>query len=163
MQFAGAVRLMHIVAGAAALFVGLAALSARKGTLVHKRAGLVYFALVTLTCASAAALSVVVKENRWPFLLVAIGTYAFAVVGFAARGRSSRRALVTHVVGLTSSYAGLLMAFIVNNFGKVSGIELPFLVRLLPLQFISTCVVAYLAVLVFRGDLPRDRKTGDEG
>jgi len=153
---------MHILAGAAALFVGLATLSARKGTLVHKRAGLVYFVLVTFTCASAAVLSVIIKENRWPFLLVAIGTYAFAMVGFAARGRSSRPALVTHVVGFTSSYAGLLMAFIVNNFGKVTGIELPFLVRLFPLQFISTCVVIYVAVLVFRGDLPRDRKMGDE-
>jgi hypothetical protein len=154
MQFTPAVRLTHILAGAAALFVGLAALGAGKGTLVHKRAGVVYFVLVTVTCATAVVLSILTDESRW-FLLVAIGTYAFAVVGFAARGRSSRRALVTHVVGLTSSYAGLLMAFIVNNFGRVTGIELPFLVRLLPLQFISTCVVAYVAVLVARGDLPR--------
>jgi uncharacterized membrane protein len=157
MQWAAAVRLAHIAAGAAALFAGFVTLRARKGTLVHKRTGVVYFLLVTLTCASAAVLSVMEKENRWPFLFVAAGTYAFAVAGFASRGGASRRSLVTHVVGLTSSYAGLLMAFIVNNFGKVTGIELPFLARLLPLQFLSTCVVVYVAVLVYRGRLPRNR------
>lgn len=149
------IRTLHVVVGFAAIAVGIVSFLANKRGRLHARIGPVYFLLVSAACASAAVLAMFHWSELWPFFAAAIGTYAFACVGFIARRHRTRRGLIVHVVGLTSSFAGMVIAFLVTNFQRITGIaDVPFAMRLLPLQFISTCVVIWIAVLVHRGRIP---------
>ena len=144
-------RVVHISSGIAGMSAGIVAFLARKGGRLHARIGVVYFALVTICCLSAAMLTLDDLRQSWPFMFVAVATYAFAVVGFLAR----RRRLMVHVVGLTSSFAGMAIASVVNNFQRVTGIRVSFAARMMPMQLLATCVVVWVGVLVYRGKIPR--------
>lgn len=151
-----ALHLIHVAAGFGAIGVGIVALLARKGGQLHAKVGVVYFGLVTVTCLFAALVAMCDLSGLWPFIPVSIATYAFACAGFWARGRRDRRGLMIHVIGLTSSFSGMLIAFFVTNFQRLTGISgVPFLFRLFPLQFMATCILIFVAVLVYRGRLPR--------
>jgi len=146
---------IHIASGMAGMAVALVAFAARKGGRLHAAVGKIYFVLVTVACATALLLTVSEWNELWPFAFVAVATYGFAVAGFLARHARTRRGLLVHVVGLTASFGGMAIASVVNNFQRVTGIALPFAARLLPMQFLSTCVLVWIAVLVYRGRIPR--------
>ena len=146
---------IHIASGMAGMAVALVAFAARKGGRLHAAAGKVYFILVTVACATALLLTLAEWDELWPFAFIAVATYGFAVAGFLARHARTRRGLLVHVVGLTASFGGMVIASVVNNFQRVTGIALPFAARLLPMQFLSTCVMVWIAVLVYRGRIPR--------
>ena len=146
---------VHIAAGIAGMAVALVVFAARKGGRLHATAGKIYFALVTLACGTALLLTFSEWRELWPFAFIAVGTYAFAVAGFAARGARTRKGLLVHVVGLTASFGGMVIASVVNNFQRVTGVHLPFARRLLPMQFLSTCVAVWIGLLVWRGRIPR--------
>ena len=131
---------------------------------LHPRLGDCYFVAISVACTSAGVIAISDWPRLWYFLLVAVGTYAFAVVGYVAGKRRKGGWLIIHVVGLTSSYCGLAMGFLVGRFGIVrivpSVAQFPLFVRLAPLMFISTGVVAWTGVRVFRGRIPKSRKDG---
>lgn len=146
---------IHIASGIAGMAVALVAFAARKGGRLHATVGKIYFALVTVACGTALWLAFSEWQELWPFAFIAVATYAFAVAGFAARGARTRKGLLVHVVGLTASFGGMVIASVVNNVQRVTGLRLPFAWRLLPMQFLSSCVMVWIAVLVYRGRIPR--------
>ena len=159
MTFHGVVRSIHVVAGVSGLALGAVGMSTPKDWRLHPWAGECYFVATTVACASAVVIAISEWSRLWYFLILAVGTYAFAVVGYMAGKRRKREWLLVHVVGLTSSYCGLAMAFLVGRFGIMrifpSLARFPFFVRLAPLMFVSTCAVLWAGVQVFRGRIPK--------
>ncbi len=150
------IRSIHVIAGFVAITAGLVSFASAKHGRVHAAAGPVYFTSITIATLSAVLIATLDLGALWPFLVAAAGTYAFACAGYVARKRPGRRALVIHVVGLASSFAGLVIAFLVTNFERITHIGgVSFAARLLPLQFVATCIVTWVGVLVYRGRIPR--------
>ena len=164
MTFGAVMRIVHVTAGFAGLVLGAVGMWSRKDLRLHPRLGECYFVAISVACTSAVVIAIGDWTRLWYFLLLAAGTYAFAVAGYAAAKRRKAGWLVVHVVGLTSSYCGLVMAFLVTNLFTVRIVpglaRLPFFVRLAPLMFVSTCVVAWTDFQVFRGGLPKSWKGG---
>jgi hypothetical protein len=151
-----ALRVFHVVAGFAGLAIGGVGMRVPKTRMLHTRLGDWYFVAISAACLSAACIAILEWQRLWYFLGAAVGTYAFALVGYLAAKRRRTGWLLTHVVGVTSSYCGLVMAFVVTNIKVVPGMsDVPFFARLLPLMFLSTCLVAWVGVQVYRGRLPR--------
>ena len=112
-------RALHVAAGVSALVLGAVGMASRKSLRLHPRVGDWYFVAITVACTSAILIAIVEWSKLWIFILLAIGTYSFAVAGYVAGKRRKARWLIIHVVGLTSSYCGLAMAFLVGRFGIV--------------------------------------------
>lgn len=90
---------VHVAAGIAALVLGPIALSVRKRRGAHTRVGEVYHWLVLVVC----LLAIVVvlfdwRRLRW-FVPIAIGSYSFALLGYAAAKRRWQGCLEWHVTG----------------------------------------------------------------
>jgi uncharacterized membrane protein len=155
MTLEAVLRVTHIAAGLLGLLVGAIGMWVGKGTRAHPLLGECYFVTITVVCSSAALIAVAQWHRLWYFLPFAVGTYAFAVVGYAAGKMRGTRWLVVHAVGLSSSYCGLAMAFLVTNARVVPPLaRIPFFARLLPLMFASTCLVTWLGAQVVRGKRP---------
>jgi len=154
-----AMRALHVVVGVAGLTLGAVGMWSQKKGSLHPRVGDYYFVAITASCLSALFIAISEWNRLWFFVFLAVGTYAFAVVGYAAGKRRKGRWLVVHVVGMASSYCGLAMAFLVGRFGMVRMVpslsQFPLFVRLAPLMFVSTGVVAWTGYEVYRGKLPR--------
>lgn len=162
MSLSAELRIFHVLAGLSGLALGGIGMRVPKTQGLHTRLGDWYFVAVSAACGSAAVLAILEWQRVSYFLVVAVGTYTFAVVGYLAAKRRTRRWLLTHVIGVVSSYCGLVMAFVVTNIKLLPGMaEVPFLERLLPLMFVSTCVVVWVGVQVYRGRLPR--RAGEGG
>jgi len=152
------IRILHMATGFSAIGAGIVAFLAGKGGRLHAQIGTVYFGLMTVVCMLAVLLAMFDLKGLWPFISVAAVTYTFACTGFWARGRRDRVGLTIHVTGLVSSFCGLLMAFLVNNFQRITGISgVPFRLRLFLLQFIATLIVIWVALLVYRGRIPGNK------
>ena len=164
MTFDAVIRMLHVTAGFAGLVLGAVAMWSRKDRRVHPQLGECYFVAISVSCASGAIIAITDWSRLWYFLLLSAGTYAYAVAGYVAGKRRRGPWLVIHVVGLASSYCGLLMAFFSTNMFTsriVPGLaRVPFFLRLAPLMFVSTCVVAWTGVQVYRGKLPKSWKGG---
>ena len=164
MTFDAVMRGIHVAAGLSGLALGAVGMWSSKELRLHPRLGDCYFVATSVACISAGLIAISEWSRLWHFLPFAAGTYAFAIVGYVAAKRRKGRWLLIHVVGLTSSYCGLAMGFLVGRFGIVqiapSLAQFPLFVRLAPLMFISTCVVAWTGVQVFRGRIPKSRKGG---
>ncbi len=149
-------RVFHVAAGLVGLALGPIVMWAPKRGRLHPRSGDWYFLAVTASCVSAAALAVLDLARLWFFLVAAIGTYAFALPGYLAAKRRRDGWLLTHVVGVTSSYAGLVIAFLVTNIRAILGLpDISFAVRLTVPMFVCTCIVGWVGLQVHRGRLPR--------
>lgn len=147
---------LHVIAGFAGLLSGALLLWVPKRQGLHSRGGVVYFAIVTMVCVTAAVLSIANWTTRFPFLLIAIGTFSCAVVGYVAARRRGSNWLLWHVAGQTFSYGGLVTAFVVNQweaFMGVPGVETP-LAFLVPMS-IGTVGAGWLLWQVYRGYRPR--------
>ena len=112
---------LHILLGFAALALGPAAMLARKGPGLHPRLGELYHAAVLGVCASAASLALLDWHRLWGFLAVALGSYAFALAGYAAAKLRFRRWLQVHVVGQSGSYIAMVTALLVVNWQGLFG------------------------------------------
>ena len=149
-------RVFHVAAGFVGLALGPIVMWAPKRGRLHPRIGDWYFLAVTASCVSAAALAVLDLPRLWFFLVAAVGTYAFAVPGYLAAKRRRDGWLLIHVVGVTSSYSGLVIAFLVTNVRAILGMpHISFAVRLMVPMFVSTCIVAWVGLQVHRGRLPK--------
>ena len=116
-------RWVHVIAGGAALLIGPATLRAPKRIGVHSRLGEVFFVMATFVCLSGGTLAVMYWESRWMFFFIALGTFAYALVGYAAGKRRWRHWLMWHVGGQGGAYTGMVTAFIVANWDNVTGTQ----------------------------------------
>lgn len=112
---------IHVAAGAIGLVLGPVAMWAPKRRGLHFQVGRLYFAILTTVCASAAALAIMNWQTRWWFFLIAIGTFASGALAYWAARRRPRHWLPLHVAGQLSSYTGMVTAFVVNNWYRVTG------------------------------------------
>jgi len=149
-------RFFHVAAGFVGLALGPIVMWAPKTGRLHPRIGDWYFFVVTASCVSAAALAALDLARLWFFLVAAVGTYVFALPGYLAAKRRRDGWLLIHVVGVTSSYSGLVIAFLVTNIRWILGTpNISFAVRLVAPMFVSTCIVAWVGWQVHRGRLPK--------
>jgi hypothetical protein len=148
-------RGVHVVAGGLALLLGPVILWAPKRPGLHPRLGEIFFWLVTAVTFSGGALGILFWETRWMFVFIALGTFAFAVLGYVAGRRRWRRWLLAHVIGQGSAYTAMVTAFVVANWDDLTGVEgteTP-LVFLVPM-FVGTVAVAWLVREVAAGRRP---------
>ena len=156
MPLEAALRAVHVAAGFAGLVLGPVVLAVRKRRGIHTRLGELYFASVTVVCATSVLIALQDWKRLWLFFAVGTGTYAIALPGYLAAKLRLRRWILFHAVGQASSYVALLSAFIVNNLQPLTGLTgIPFAVRALVPMFIGTCLVAWLAWQVHLGKRPK--------
>jgi uncharacterized membrane protein len=151
-----ALHVFHVAAAAVALVLGIVAMSAPKRPVLHPRVGEAYFIAVTAVCTSASLLAVLHWTRAWFFLPVALVTWAFAVLGYMAAKRRWPGWLVAHVGGQCSSYTGMVIAFVVNNWKLVTGvpgIQSP--PALLIPGFVGSVAVLWIMNQVYLGKRPR--------
>lgn len=145
-----------MVAGGTALVLGPLAMKAPKEIGAHSRLGEAFFVAVTAVSLSGSILAVMFWETRWMFLFIAVGTYAFAALGYVASKKRWRGWLVSHVAGVGSAYTAIVTAFIVANWDDLTGTEgtdVP-LVFLVPM-FVGSVAVGWLMHQVHAGRRPK--------
>jgi fatty-acyl-CoA synthase len=121
MTLFGSVLAFHIAAGALGLVLGPIAMLAAKRPGTHTRTGEVYHWVMLAICVSAALLSVLDWARIWWFLLIAVGSYAFALAGYIAAKRRWRGWLRTHIAGQGGSYIAMMTAILVVNWSLLTG------------------------------------------
>ena len=146
----------HVTVAAAGLLIGPVAMAARKRRGLHTRMGGIYFWVVTVVSVSGAALALLDWAKLRMFLLIALGTLSFALLGYLAGKLRWRRWLLAHVCGMVCSYIQMVGAFVVNNWVHLTGkhgMHSP-VAFLLP-GGVGTVVVVWLMVQVYRGKRPK--------
>ena len=151
-----AVLVFHIAAGTVGLVLGPIAMTALKGSRLHAWAGELYHWVMLAVCVSAAGLAWLDWERNWWFLPIAVGSYAFAFVGYVAAKRRWPGWLAVHVSGQGGSYIAMLTAILVVNWQLLTGTS----GRSSPLAWIIPTVVgspliAWVNVQVGRGRRPK--------
>lgn len=121
MTLPNAVLIAHIALGAAGLVLGPVAMTARKRPGLHTRAGEAYHWVTLGVCLTAGALAVLDWGRLWGFLLIAAGSYAFALLGYVAAKRRWRGWLKAHLAGQGGSYIALVTALLVVNWDTLTG------------------------------------------
>lgn len=121
MTLFGAILALHIAAGAAGLILGPIAMRARKRRGVHTRAGEAYHWVVLAVCLTASLLAFLDWERLWWFLPIALGSYAFALVGYMAAKRRWQGWLRGHIAGQGGSYIAMVTAVLVVNWETLTG------------------------------------------
>ena len=116
-----AVLVFHIAAGTVGLVLGPIAMTAWKGSRLHAWAGELYHWTMLAVCVSAAGLAWLDWARNWWFLPIAVGSYAFALVGYVAAKRRWPGWLVAHVSGQGGSYIAMLSAVLVVNWQLLTG------------------------------------------
>ena len=116
-----AVLVLHIAAGLLGLALGPVAMTARKRTRLHTRAGEAYHWVMLGVCLTAAALAVLDWARNWWFLPIAAGSYAFALLGYVAAKRRWAGWLRAHVAGQGGSYIAMVTALLVVNWRTFTG------------------------------------------
>ena len=146
----------HVTVAAAALLIGPVAMAARKRRGLHTRMGEVYFWLVVVVSTSGAALTILDWPKLRLFFLIAVGTFAFALLGYLSAKMRWRRWLLVHVLGVTASYGLMVGAFVVNNWHYVTGRHgAHSLVAFLLPGGVGTVAIAWIMVQVYQGKRPR--------
>jgi hypothetical protein len=115
------VLLVHVALGTSGLVLGPEAMAARKLPGLHTRVGEAYHWMMLGVCVSAAMLAILDWRRIWWFLLVAIGSYAFALLGYVAAKRRWRGWLRAHLAGQGGSYIAMSTAFLVVNWEALTG------------------------------------------
>lgn len=149
----------HIGAGFTALVLGPVAMRAAKRRGLHTRVGEAYHWVVLLTCGLAAVLAFLDWERIWWFLPVAVGSYAFAAVGYVSAKTRWKRWLIWHVSGQGGSYIAMTTAILIVNWKSlfgVSGVESP-LAWILP-TLIGSPWIAWVNIRIRRQE--RIRRAG---
>ncbi len=125
MTFMQLVLWIHVAAGFAALALGIVAMRARKQRGTHTWVGETYHWLVLIVCGLAVVVVLDDWDRFWWFLPIAIGSYAFALLGYVAAKMRWKGWLEWHVTGQGGSYIAMVTAFIVNNWHIVKAIGIP--------------------------------------
>ena len=110
--------ILHIVAGVAGVLLGPAVLYYAATGRVTRLAD-AYHASVLLVCVSAVLLSVLDFANLWWFLLVAAGSYAFALRAFTAARQHRPGWLPRYIRGQGGAYIALWTAIVVVSVNHV--------------------------------------------
>lgn len=121
MTLAGSILALHIAAGAAGLILGPIAMGARKRPGLHTRAGECYHWVMLLVCLSAGLLAALDWRRLWWFSPIAVGSYAFALLGYLAAKRRWSGWLRAHITGQGGSYIAMVTALLVVNWKAVTG------------------------------------------
>ena len=116
-----ALLLAHVLLGFAVIALGPLAMLARKGPGLHPRIGEAYHAVILGVCLTAAGLAVLDWARLWGFLPIALASYAFALVGYAAAKLRFRGWLQVHVIGQGGSYIAMVTALLVVNWQAIFG------------------------------------------
>jgi len=112
---------LHIAAGAAGLMLGPIAMRARKEPGLHTRAGEAYHWIMLAVCLMASLLAFLEWKRLWWFLPIAAGSYAFALLGYAAAKRRWHGWLKAHIAGQGGSYIAMTTALLVVNWETLTG------------------------------------------
>ncbi len=123
MTLARLILAIHIGAGITALILGPIAMRARKRPGLHTRAGEAYHWVILAVCLVAALLAVLDWRRLWWFLPIAVGSYAFAFVGYLAAKRRWRGWLRAHIAGQGGSYIAMTTAVLVVNWQTLTGTQ----------------------------------------
>ena len=115
------VLVFHIALGTIGLVLGPVAMTALKGSRLHAWAGELYHWTMLAVCVSAAGLAWLDWARNWWFLPIAMGSYAFAFVGYLAAKRRWPGWLPAHVSGQGGSYIAMLTAILVVNWQLLTG------------------------------------------
>jgi hypothetical protein len=118
-----ALLVVHIALGAAGLVLGPVAMRAAKRPGLHTRAGEAYHWVVLGVCVTAVALALTDWARLWWFVPISVGSYAFALLGYAAAKRRWRGWLRAHVTGQGGSYIAMVTALLVVNWQPLTGIS----------------------------------------
>lgn len=111
----------HIAFGFLALVLGPVAMFSLKIRGIHTRAGELYYWTVLGVCLSASLMAVLDWGRLWWFLPIAVGSYAFALVGYLSAKVRWRNWLEAHVSGQGGSYIAMTTALLVVNWQNVFG------------------------------------------
>jgi hypothetical protein len=113
--------LAHIALGTAGLLLGPVAMTARKLPGLHTKVGEAYHWVMLGVCVSAGTLAILDWTRLWWFLLIAAGSYAFALVGYVAAKRRWNGWLRAHLTGQGGSYVAMVTAVFVVNLETLTG------------------------------------------
>jgi len=143
---------IHIATGVAGLVMGPIAMYAgkRKGT--HTRVGEAYHWNMLAVCLSAVVLALIHWSSAGFLLYVAIGSYAFAVLGYVAAKVRWNGWLLAHISGQGGSYIALITAFLVVNGG--GGGQVPLILWFIP-TIIGSPIIAWVNYQVAIGKRPK--------
>ncbi len=111
----------HIALGTAGLILGPVAMTARKLPGLHTKSGEAYHWVMLGICLSAGMLAVLDWDRLWWFLPIAVGSYAFALLGYVAAKRRWKGWLRAHLAGQGGSYIAILTAVLVVNWETLTG------------------------------------------
>ena len=115
---------LHVLAGVVGLAAGPLAACARKSRGLHTVAGWTYQSCVAVLCASTLLL-VAADATLWPFVLLAVPTWAAAVAGVVVRRRRRPGWVAVHVQLLLGSYVSFVTAFCVQTIGGLASWLVP--------------------------------------
>jgi hypothetical protein len=121
MTVTNTILVVHIALGMAGLIVGLVAMTARKLPGLHTKAGEAYHWVMLGVCVSAGALAILDWHRIWWFLPIAVGSYAFAFVGYLVAKRRWHGWLRAHLAGQGGSYIAMTTAVLVVNWESLTG------------------------------------------
>ena len=121
MSLMDTILLAHIALGTAGLILGPVAMTARKLRGLHTKAGEAYHWVLLGVCVSASTLAIADWRRIWWFLPVAVGSYAFALLGYVAAKRRWRGWLRAHLTGQGGSYIAMATALLVVNWETLTG------------------------------------------
>lgn len=156
MTFFGLILALHIAAGAVGIILGPVAMYAAKRPGPHTRAGEAYHWVMLTVCATAGVLAVLDWFRFWFFLPIALGSYAFALVGYLAAKQRWKGWLLWHIRGQGGSYIAMVTAVLVVNWRILTGnpgLNSPWAWTLPTL--IGTPLVTWASIQVRRGKRPK--------
>ncbi|HWV15257.1 MAG TPA: hypothetical protein VN030_07475 [Cellvibrio sp.] len=111
--------ILHMLTAVAALLLGMGAMRVTKQKGWHSRLGNLYHWLFVIVAATAALLATLDWQRLWWFLPVAIFSYAFALLGFAAAKYRWKNWMRWHVTGQGGSFIAMSTAAVANNLGHL--------------------------------------------
>lgn len=111
------VLLIHIVCGAGGIILGPVAMNAQKRRGLHTRVGEIYHWLFVVILLTTIVLSLMNWQRFWFLLPVGIGSYGFALLGYAAAKLRWKNWLAFHITGQGGSYIAMTTAVLVVNAG----------------------------------------------
>jgi hypothetical protein len=150
------ILIAHIALGTAGLILGPVAMTAQKVPGLHTKAGELYHWVVLGVCLSAGILAALGWSRIWWFLPIAVGSYAFALLGYVAAKRRWKGWLRAHLAGQGGSYIAMVTALLVVNwetFTGTRGVDSPW-AWALP-TVVGTPIIAWVTREVALGRRPK--------
>lgn len=109
----------HITCGVVAIALGLVAMASEKSRGLHTLVGNAYHWVYVALAASACGLAAFDWQRLWWYVPIALGSYAFALVGYLAAKIRWKDWLQYHLSGQLGSFIAMMTALLVVNAGNV--------------------------------------------